>query len=148
MRPFKVGDYVRLGTVEGIVQEITINYTKILTIGNNMVSIINLQILQRDMVNYLHEGDNARLYCYTFEIGFDHSISVEKTAEIFNDVFEKHGQRLPRKPSYMLTRSDAFGRVYTVYVYVEKPEDIFILRPQIAEEVFARWDREKSKTKS
>lgn len=31
-RPFKVGDYVRLGTIEGVVQEITINYTKILTI--------------------------------------------------------------------------------------------------------------------
>src|SRR3990170_5661910 len=28
-RPFKVGDYVRLGTVEGVVQEVTINYTKV-----------------------------------------------------------------------------------------------------------------------
>lgn len=44
-RPFRVGDYVRVGTVEGIVQEITINYTKILTIGNNFVSIANIQVL-------------------------------------------------------------------------------------------------------
>jgi small-conductance mechanosensitive channel len=83
-RPFKVGDHVRLGTVEGIVQEITINYTKILTIGNNVVSLINLQILQRDITNYLYESeDAANLYCYTFEIGFDHSVSTEKTAAIF-----------------------------------------------------------------
>jgi hypothetical protein len=42
----------------------------------------------------------------------------------------------------MLTRSGAFERVYTVYLYVEKPEEIFDLRPRIAEEVFNRWDRE------
>jgi small-conductance mechanosensitive channel len=45
-RPFKVGDFVRVGTVEGIVQELTINYAKIETIGNNFVSIANLQVLQ------------------------------------------------------------------------------------------------------
>ncbi|MEM3673452.1 MAG: mechanosensitive ion channel [Candidatus Bathyarchaeia archaeon] len=30
-RPFRVGDYVRIDNVEGIVQEITLNYAKILT---------------------------------------------------------------------------------------------------------------------
>ncbi len=70
-RPFKVGDYVRIGTVEGVVQELTINFTKILSIGNNVISIANLQILQKDITNYLYEVDAAAdLYCYTFEIGF------------------------------------------------------------------------------
>jgi small-conductance mechanosensitive channel len=145
-RPFKVGDYVRLGTVEGIVQEITINYTKILTIGNNVVSLINLQILQREITNYLYEsGDATNLYCYTFEIGFDHSVSIEKTAEIFNQVFERYRHMLPKKPGYMLTRSGAFERVYMVYLYVRKPEEIFDLRPRIAEEVFNCWDKERSR---
>ncbi|MCJ7559899.1 mechanosensitive ion channel family protein, partial [Candidatus Bathyarchaeota archaeon] len=90
-RPFTVGDYVRIGTVEGIVQEITINYTKVLTMGNNTVSISNLQILDRDITNFTYESTkNLSLYCYTFEIGFDHSVSAEKIAEIFNEVFERH----------------------------------------------------------
>lgn len=145
-RPFKVGDYVRFGTVEGIVQEITINYTKILTIGNNVISLINLQVLQRDITNYLCESEEAtNLYCYTFEIGFDHSVSTEKTAEIFNQVFERYSHMLRKKPSYMLTRTGAFERVYMVYLYVEKPEEIFDLRPRITEEVFNRWDRERLK---
>ena len=46
----------------------------------------------------------------------------------------------------MLVRSSAFERVYMVYLYVEHPEDIFILRPQIAEAVFKRWDIERNKT--
>jgi len=144
-RPFRVEDYVRIGTVEGIVQEITINYTKVLTIGNNMVSISNLQILDRDITNFSYQGaKDTELFCYTFEIGFDHRVSTEKIAAIFEEVFERHQHSLPKKPSYMLTRSDAFARVYTVYVYVEHPEDIFTLRPQIAEEVFKRWDMERA----
>jgi small-conductance mechanosensitive channel len=147
-RPFKVGDYVRIGTVEGIVQEITTNYTKVLTISNNTVSISNLQILDRDITNYMYQsGKHFSLYCYTFEVGFDHSVSDEKLAEIFEEVFERHRHTLPRKPSYMLTRSAAFDRVYVVYLYVEHPEDIFALRPQIAEEVFKRWDMERAKAK-
>jgi len=145
-RPFKVGDYVRIGTVEGIVREITINYTKVLTMGNNTVSISNIQILDRDITNYTYEsGKNFSLNCYTFEIGFDNTVSTEKIAAIFNEVFERVLHTLPRKPSYMLTRSDGMGRVYMVYLYVEHPEDIFTLRPQVAEEVFKRWDMERSK---
>src|SRR3972149_10490472 len=121
-RPFKVGDYVRFGTVEGIVQEITINYTKVLTIGNNTVSISNLQILDRDVTNYTVESRrNFSLYCYTFELGFDHSVPTDKIATIFSEVFERIGHTLPKPPFVSLTRSDPFGRVYTVYLYVEHP---------------------------
>jgi small-conductance mechanosensitive channel len=145
-RPFRVGDYIRIGNVEGIVQEITINYTKILTIGNNIVSISNLQILDRDITNYIYESEKRfSLYCYTFEIGFDHSVSTTNISKIFNEVFERYQNMLPKKPFYMLTRSGAFERVYVVYLYVEHPEDIFALRPQIAEEVFKRWDLERGK---
>jgi small-conductance mechanosensitive channel len=144
-RPFRVGDYVRIGAVEGIVQEITINYTKILTIGNNVVSISNLQIMDRDITNYAYESEeHIPLYCYTFEIGFDHTVSTEKISEIFNEVFERYAHTLPKKPSYMLVRSSAFERVYMVYLYVEHPQDIFVLRPQIAEDVFKRWDVERA----
>ena len=146
-RPFRVGDYVRIGTVEGIVQEITINYTKVLTISKNIVSISNLQILDRDIINFAHQGGkDLSLYCYTFEIGFDHRVPTQKITEIFTEVFERHLHTLPKKPEYMLVRSAAFDRVYLIYLYVEHPEDIFTLRPQIAEEVFKRWDMERAKT--
>jgi small-conductance mechanosensitive channel len=147
-RPFRVYDYVRIGTVEGIVQEVTLNYTKVLTIGNNMVSVSNLQILDRDITNYTYESKKALdIYCYTFEVGFDHSVATEKIAEIFNEVFQRYMHTLPKPPSYGLVRSDGVGRVYVVYLYVEHPEDIFTLRSQIAEGVFKRWDMERAKAK-
>lgn len=146
-RPFKVGDYVRIGTVEGIVQEITINYTKVLTIGNNVVSLSNLQVIDSAITNYSYESEeHINLCCYTFEMGFDHRVSTTKIAEIFNEVFERYNHMLPRKMSYMLVRSGGFERVYMIYLYVEHPQDIFVLRPLIVEEVFKRWDMERAKT--
>ncbi len=148
-RPFKVGNYVRIGTVEGIVSEITINYTKIITAANNIVSVSNLQILDRDITNFLYDGtNNESLYCYTFEIAFDHTVSGAKIADIFKKVFDGYSQDLPTIPSYVLIRSTAFERVYLIYLYVKNPEDIFTYRPKITEEVFCCWDDERGKQKS
>jgi small-conductance mechanosensitive channel len=147
-RPFKVGDYVKIGTVEGMVQEITMNYTKVLTGGNNTISVSNLQILDRDITNYLYESSkNYSLYCYTFEIGFDHSVPSEKINQFLNQIFDSYSRILPRKPEYMITRSTALDRVYMIYLYVDKPQDIFALRPKIADEVFQRWDEERGNLK-
>jgi len=147
-RPFKVGDYVKVGTVEGIAKEITLNYAKILTAGNNTVSISNLQLLDRDITNYLYEStEKGNLYCYTFEIAFDHLVPTEKIREIFDSAFENYSRILPKKPFYVLTRTTAAERVYTIYFYVEQAEAIFTVRPQIADEVFKRWDEERVKLK-
>jgi small-conductance mechanosensitive channel len=146
--PFKVGDYVKIGVVEGIVKEITMNYTKVLTSGNNTVSVTNLQILDRDITNYLYENSkNNSLYCYTFEIGFDHSIPTEKLNQLFNQIFDSYSRVLPRRPAFILIRSGAIDRVYLIYLYVDKPQDIFTLRPKIVDELFQRWDEERAKLK-
>jgi len=54
---------------------------------------------------------------------------------------------LSKKIDYMLVRSGAFEKVYMIYLYLENPRDIFVLRPRIAEEVFKRWDLERAKGK-
>ena len=100
VRPFKVGDYVRVGTVEGMVKEITINYSKILTIGNNVVLISNLQILDRDITNFSYESEeHENLICYTFEIGLSLNVSTDKIAEIF-----KRQKHAPRNKQNLKTR--------------------------------------------
>jgi hypothetical protein len=149
--PFKVGDYVRIGSVEGVVQEITINYTKVSTIANNTILVSNLQILDRDITNFSYEmekvGKAPAVYCYTFEMGFDHVVSSPKICECFETVFKNHLLEMPRKPAYTLVRSGAFDRFYLVYVYVRRSEDIFKWRSQIANEVYALWDQERTKAK-
>jgi small-conductance mechanosensitive channel len=147
-RPFKVGDYVRIGSVEGIVQELTINYTKVFTNANNTVAVSNLQVLDRDITNFAFEPERAGkagIYCYTFEMGFDHNVSAEKMGEIFEEVFGEYKVSLPKIPSYTLLRSGGVERVYMIYIYVREPEDIFRIRAQIANQIYSRWDKDRAK---
>jgi len=148
-RPFKVGDYVKIGTVEGIAQEVTLNYAKIRTVGNNTVAISNLQILERDITNYLYEiTPNGNIYCYTFEIGFDHLVPSDKLLEIFGTTFNLYKNRFQKKPFCTLTRSTAIERVYTVYFYTTNTSEIFRTRSQIVDQVFRLWDEERTKIKN
>jgi len=147
-RPFRVGDYVRLGMVEGVVEEMTINYTKVYTIAKNTVSVSNLQILDRDITNYSRDGEHGGLAYYTFELAFDHSVSTVRIDEVFRTVFKEFEKDFAKPPECMLLRTDGFSRVYLVYIYIKDPSEIFRLRPLISERVYGLWDKEREKTRS
>jgi small conductance mechanosensitive channel len=134
-RPFRVGDYVRIDGIEGIVQEITLNYAKVLTPSNTMVSISTQRILDRDVTNYRLMGEKANLFCYGFELTFDHRLPTEKLEELLNSVIERYAEKLPRKPEYQLTKLTSFARHYMFYFYVEDSRDIFVIQPQIVREI-------------
>ncbi|MFB0561229.1 MAG: mechanosensitive ion channel domain-containing protein [Candidatus Lokiarchaeia archaeon] len=51
-RPFSVGDYVKIGDTEGIVEEISINYTIIYTPDKVFVILPNQIVLHNQIVNY------------------------------------------------------------------------------------------------
>jgi len=144
-RPFQVNDYVRVDNVEGIVEEITFNYTKILTRGNTLVFLSNLKILDQTVVNYKYQGGKSRLYCYTFELAFDHSLSTSQLEKTFDEVIERYIEKLPRKPEYTMLSIGAFARNYVFYLYVKQPQDIFKVHPEFVKEVVKAWDSAKGK---
>ena len=143
-RPFRVGDYVRIDGIEGIVQEITLNYAKILTPSNTMVSISTQRILDRDLTNYRLMGEKSNLFCYGFELTFDHRLPTEKLEELLDSAIEHYAEKLPRKPEYQLTKLTSFARHYMFYIYVENPRDIFVIQPQIVKEITQAWDQTKT----
>ena len=142
-RPFRVGDYVRIDGIEGIVQEISLNYAKILTPTNNMVSISTQRILDRDITNYRYKGEESNLFCYGFELTFDHALSTEKVENMLDSVIERYAEKLPRKPEYQSSRLTSFARSYMFYIYVEDPRDIFVLQPQLVREIIQAWEKAK-----
>lgn len=61
-RPFAVGDYVTIGNNEGIVEEISINYTTLYSPSKIFVTLPNQTVINSSIINYrlkegLHEGD-------------------------------------------------------------------------------------------
>ena len=51
-KPFKVGDYIKVGTFEGIVEEITFRSTNIRTLDNSVLHIPNSANVAKKRRNY------------------------------------------------------------------------------------------------
>ena len=51
-RPFRVGDYVRIGTVEGVVKEITLNYTRVLMADESIQLVPNSKVVSSEVTNF------------------------------------------------------------------------------------------------
>lgn len=139
-RPFHVGDFVRIDGVEGIVVEITLNYTKILTIAGNVASISTQRVLDKDIINFRFRDEESNLFCYGFELGFDHRLSTEKLEKVIDNTINRYAKKLPRKPEYKMIGTTSFAKRYIIYIYVENPEDIFTFYPLLAREITQAWD--------
>ena len=50
--PFGVGDYVKIGNKEGLIIEISLNYTKLMYQDKNITMIPNIECLKTNLVNY------------------------------------------------------------------------------------------------
>ncbi|MDI6905841.1 MAG: hypothetical protein QMD13_10265, partial [Candidatus Bathyarchaeia archaeon] len=88
----------------------------------------------------------SNLFCYGFELNFDHSLPTAKLEEMLDNVIEYYAEKLPRKPEYQATKLTKLDRTYMFYVYVEDPKDIFTLQPKMLKEIIQAW--EKAKTQS
>jgi len=142
-RPFRVGDYVRIDGVEGVVQEITLNYAKILTQTNTVISMSTLRILDRDITNFRFKGEEAKLFCYGIPFGFDLSVPTERIHRLLGDVADRYAEKMPKRAEYQQIRLTEFARQYMFYIYVKNPKDIFVLQTQIVEEVTKAYDEMK-----
>ncbi|MHA2141438.1 MAG: mechanosensitive ion channel family protein [Candidatus Thorarchaeota archaeon] len=51
-RPFRVGDYVRIGVIEGIVREITLNYTRVFLSDETIQLVPNNKVVSSEVTNF------------------------------------------------------------------------------------------------
>lgn len=68
-KPFKQGDYVQAGGIEGTVHEVGVVYTRIHTWDNKLIQVPNSQIAAEKIVNYTAEPE--RRVDLTFSISYD-----------------------------------------------------------------------------
>jgi len=139
-RPFRVGDYVKIGTVEGVVEEVAINYSRIRTM-DSIVAISNLQLVDRDIPNYRCADAplGKSLYSYNFEMGFNHAVPDSKVAQIIADTLAEE-KDFPSPPTFTLDRTTADSRFYRVFFQVGAPQAIFAKRSAIHKKGLGKWD--------
>lgn len=72
MRPFQLGDYVKVDQLEGLVVEKTLFVTRIRTPKNVEISITNAQIISQPIVNYSTQARETGVLLHTsVTIGYD-----------------------------------------------------------------------------
>jgi len=146
-RPFRVGDYLRLGSsgsTEGVVREITINYTKIQTSDNTHVIISNLEVLSSEMKNCrIKEGETSS-YRYGIELAFAHSLTTQEIEDILDQIVERYKGKFFKPSTYEMTALTHLAMKYVFFVQVKDPEEIFVFSSQITKEITQAMEKTKS----
>lgn len=72
MRPFQLGDRIKIADISGDVIEKTLLVTRVKTVKNEIITIPNSSILTGNTINYTIEANNNKLIIYTtVTIGYD-----------------------------------------------------------------------------
>jgi small-conductance mechanosensitive channel len=122
MRPFQIGDRVRIGDATGDVIEKTLLVTRLRTIKNEDVTIPNSSILTGNTFNFSSNAkENGLILNASVTIGYD--VPWRKVHAMLIEAAERTGELLKEpKPFVLQTGLDDFYVNYQINCYTEKAE--------------------------
>lgn len=135
MRPFKVGDRVKIGEVTGDVIEKSILVTRVRTTKNEDISIPNASILTGHTINYSTSSDTLGLILYTtVTIGYD--VPWQKVQELLiNAALGTEGIDKTKKPFVLQTSLDDFYVSYQINAYTNLPNQMAQLYSRLHQQI-------------
>jgi len=143
-----VKDYIKMGDIEGQVEEISINYTKIYTPTYNLLLVPNTQVMNGRILNCTHEG----LIRYTFKMSFpvaaDTRILTEKCIRpSIDEFYSKHKEELQRRPEWSFDSLDRLGSYFMIRLFVPKGDAklLYDLQPELVGMISHRRDSVQEK---
>lgn len=122
MRPFKIGDRIKIGDVTGDVVEKTLLVTRIKTTKNEYITVPNVSVLTGNTTNYSTAklGDGLILNT-TVTIGYD--VSWRTVHELLIDAAKAtDGINLEKSPFVLQTSLDDYYVSYQLNAYTHEPE--------------------------
>ncbi len=135
-RPFKIGDRIRISdddSLVGDVIEISLIYTKIKTITNELVSVPNQVLLQKRIVNY----SGLDLVAATIEITMSYDNDSKKiesllleSAKMTRDIVSSP------PPNVIMKRFDNFAAAYQLRAYTSKPNEYVVIQSELRKNVY------------
>jgi small-conductance mechanosensitive channel len=122
MRPFKVGDRIKIGEISGDVIEKTLLVTRIRTIKNEEITVPNASILSSHTINYTTSAKELGLILHTgVTIGYDapwkqvHELLIAAALETAGTMKDEN-----HRPFVLQTSLDDFYVSYQLNVYTEQ----------------------------
>jgi small-conductance mechanosensitive channel len=148
-RPFKLGDRIRTTedeTLVGDVVEITLLYTKIKTVRNELVTIPNQTLLQRQIVNY----SGLDVLAITVEISMTYNNNRKlieslliQSAKMTEGIITSNSKNISSplssssiEPYVILKHFNDYGAIYELRAYTNRPNEYQKLQSEIRKNIY------------
>ncbi|MFX1318493.1 MAG: mechanosensitive ion channel family protein [Promethearchaeota archaeon] len=163
--PFDVGDYVRIGGNEGIVLEVSMNYTKLRQINGSVTLIPNNNVMSSSVTNFKFDRkqrkkrktekdtkgstsmpsriwqsiskviDPSDLIQYTLELEFPIEVKEEDYAKFLSDICKRWEQKFGFEPVFSLVSVSSMALTYAITIFVEDPQLLIEHRSDFIEDI-------------
>lgn len=135
MRPFKIGDRVKIGDVVGDVLEKTMLVTRIRTIKNEDITVPNSTVLSSSTINYSSNSQDKGLIIHsTVTIGYD--VPWKKMHQALIDAALRTNMILKDPLPFVLQTSlDDFYVSYQINAYTKEPNKQAIIYSELHQHI-------------
>ncbi len=114
LKPFRAGDYVKIGDAEGSVQSIGVFYTELTTPDNRHISLPNSSLTSTAIINYTREG--TRRLDVSFSVSYGADIDLVRRA-LLEAVGRTEGVLADPAPAVRLTECADSGLMFVIRVW-------------------------------
>lgn len=137
IRPFKVGDFIETIEYSGMVEEIGLFYTNLLTIDNKQILIPNGILSNGSLINY--SAKENRRVDLIFSVSYDNNIPYVKN--VLFDIIDKNNLALKDPKPYVGVNAHSPSSLDFVIRVWCKTDDFLDLKHQLLEEVRLGFDK-------
>ncbi|NBK90983.1 mechanosensitive ion channel family protein [bacterium 1XD21-13] len=138
VKPFKVGDYIVQGDLEGTVSEIQMIYTYLLTPDNRKVVIPNGKLADNSLINVTAQ-EKRRL---DIDVGISYTADLKKAKETGRKLLEQEERVLKEEDHLVVVSELADSAVILKLRFWVRPEDYWSTKWDMTEAVKLAFDAE------
>ncbi len=138
-RPFKVGDYIMVGSLDGTVNSITIFYTILIAPDQRKILLPNGSLISSNIINY--SAMPVRRLDLSIGVGYDSDI--KKVKKVLLDMVNKEERVIKDQPIFVeILEYEASDILIGIRVFV-KQEDFLNVKCDFLEQIKVIFDKEK-----
>ncbi len=128
-RPVKVGDWVVVGDLQGIIKKIRVRSTEIETIWNSSVIVPNSQLISETVTNWTLHDKVGRV---DIKIGVAYGTDTEKVSEVLLNVAKEHSsvRTTPHAKVYFMNFGDS-SLDFELRCFIRNIRDVFSVSSEL-----------------
>lgn len=134
MRPFKLGDWIKVGDSIGYVIEKNLLVTRLRTLQNEDITLPNTTILTGKTINYSESSrdDKCKGLIITIEVTIDYEVNWRTVTDLLLASAAKSEKILKNPAPFVLQKDfNNYNIGYQLNAYINEPENMFFIHSDL-----------------